>query len=206
MRLRTTVTATGVIATLLTGVAAAGASASARPGPGFGIEVQNLHGSGCRKKDTDAVLSNDNMALTIIYSGFVAELGRKAKDARKECRLTLRVKAPKGNRYTVTGIQQRGYADIAQGATGTFTAVYNYPGKNPLYTVTRDFGPTVGAWQDNTPAAAEWSPCDAHKPFKVDTDLIIKGKGDQAAGSSLTIDSTDVDAASTTLRLRWEKC
>ncbi|GGK10556.1 hypothetical protein GCM10010123_45680 [Pilimelia anulata] len=191
---------------LVAGLSAGGAPGQPRPAREYGIDVQNINGSGCRKKDTAVALSNDNLAVTVLYAGFTAEVTQKVKDARKDCKLMLKIRAPRGNRYVVTNVVQRGYADLADGAAGSLAAVYGYPGATPLYRAERTFKPGSAPWQDTTPATQQWSDCDAHKPFRVDTDIAVTGKSDSTIGSSLTIDSTDADAASTTFGLRWEKC
>lgn len=174
--------------------------------PAFGIDVQNIKGSGCRKKDTTVVLSNGNLALTVSYAAFTAELTGKNKDAAKECRIRLKMRAPKGHRYLVTGVVQRGFADLGEGATGRFVGDYNYPGRKPLYQATRTFAAgTSDVWQDDATATAEWSECDQRKPFEINAAVRVSGDGEAAANSSLSIDSTDANA-STVLRLRWEKC
>ncbi|HEX5740148.1 MAG TPA: DUF4360 domain-containing protein [Pilimelia sp.] len=193
------------LAVLVVPTAGAAAHRSAAD-PAFGIDVQGLKGSGCRKQDTAVVLSNGNLALTISYSAFTATLTGTAKDAARDCRIRLKLRAPKGHRYLVTGVVQRGFADLGEGATGRFAGDYNYPGRAPLYQATRTFAAgTSDAWQDDATATAEWSPCDQHKPFEINAAVHVSGKGAAAAESSLSIDSTDANA-STVLRLRWEKC
>ncbi|GGJ96106.1 hypothetical protein GCM10010123_27570 [Pilimelia anulata] len=198
--------ATTITAALLAGLAGPAAAAPRRDDPTYGIDVQKVGGTGCRQKDTVIVLSNDNMAMTVMYSGYATQLGKKAKAAHKECRIKLKLRAPKGSRYSVTGVYQRGFADIATGAAGTFTAAYGHPNSKPVYANTRRFTPQPAAvWQDNTPADLDWSPCEEKKVFLIDTDLDLKGKGAEAKDSSLTLDSSDADVA-TRFSLRWEKC
>ncbi|GGK20158.1 hypothetical protein GCM10010124_10950 [Pilimelia terevasa] len=176
------------------------------PPPAYGIVVDRITGSGCAPDTAAVTLSADNTALTVTYGDYSVELAAGQRKARKDCRVTVRVRSPRGSQYAVTAVQQRGFADIGAHVRGTFAADYRYARGRSVYEAEKRFAAgTSGVWQDNA-ADLRWSRCAEDRPLHIDSSITLRGRGSDESTSFLAVDSTDADAAGTTLRLNWRNC
>jgi hypothetical protein len=121
--------------------------------------VVKVNGSGCRPHTATAAVSPDNTAFTVTYSTYLAQVGvgAKKKDARKDCRLSVRLDVPKGVTYGVVQADYRGFAHLESGATGRQSANFRFQGSSETEPVTHTMtGEFDDDWQatDKTDAAS----------------------------------------------------
>ncbi|MCN0176768.1 DUF4360 domain-containing protein [Salinispora arenicola] len=184
------------------------------PPPGqIVIDLVTVNGSGCPAGTAAIAMSTDNTAFTVTYSEFIAQVGVGAEptDWRRNCQLNLRVHVPQGFTYAVAQADYRGFAALADGASGVERANYYFQGMSPTAYSTHTFpGPMIDNWQatDVTDVASlVWHPCGEQRNFNINTELwALAGTSDTSTTTSfMTMDSTD-GAISTIYNLAWKTC
>ncbi|GAA2115364.1 DUF4360 domain-containing protein [Streptomyces synnematoformans] len=192
------------------------ATASEEPADGpaeqIKVDIQTINGSGC-SAGTAAVAANaDNTAFTVTYSDYLAAAGAGASplDFRKNCQLSLVLDVPSGFTYAIQSVDYRGYAYLADGASGLEQASYYHMGSPETTTSSKGFeGPYDDNWQVTDSkewAELVWAPCGEQRNFNINTELrVYRGSSDHRATSLMTMDSTD-SAVSTEYHLAWKEC
>jgi hypothetical protein len=207
--LTTVVAATGLLVGALPGAAA---HAAPKPGHKVGIDVLNVTGSGCRHGTVAVALSADNEAFTVIFSGYLAQAGAGTTrtDTHKDCRIKLRINAAAGFSHAITGVDHRGFAVLAPGATAEQLSGYYFQGSGKTPDNRHLFvGPYDDFWQatDRTdPTSISFGGCGAARNVNIGSELRIgAGTSDPAATSFIGTDATDA-ALTATYRLAWRAC
>jgi hypothetical protein len=209
---------------LASGVAAAALLASTAPAPHASttadvpserieVSVETVNGSGCRAGTTAVAVAEDNTAFTVTYSDYLAQVGVGASptDFRKNCQLNLGVHIPQGFTYAIASVDYRGYAYLADGATGVQQAQYYFQGDAQTAAQSHDFsGPYNDNWHTNdTTEVAElvWAPCGEQRNVNINTELRVNaGSSDPSSSTSfMAMDSTD-GAVNTIYHLSWKRC
>lgn len=201
-----------VATTLSAQTAAAGEEPADVPAEQIKVGIQTINGSGC-SAGTAAVAANaDNTAFTVTYSDYLAAAGAGASplDFRKNCQLSLVLDVPAGFTYAIQSVDYRGYAYLADGASGLEQASYYHMGSPETTTSSETFeGPYDNNWQVTDSkewAELVWAPCGEQRNFNVNTELrVYRGSSDGQATSLMTMDSTD-SAVSTKYHLAWKEC
>jgi hypothetical protein len=204
----------GAVAALLASTASAQAapSSSAAEGPSEQITVgiNTINGSGCPSGTAAVAVNADNTAFTVTYSDYLAMAGggAGAADFRKNCQLNLDINVPSGFTYAIASVDYRGYAYLADGATGMERAGYYFQGSSDTSYSTHEWdGPYDDNWQatDSTEwAELVWAPCGEQRNFNINTELRVYSNGSDST-SLMTMDSTD-GAVSTVYHLAWQEC
>jgi hypothetical protein len=185
------------------------------PPPGdVAIRVVKVQGSGCRPGTATVDISGDKEAFTVVYSTYLAEAGpdSKKKDAHRDCRLRIRLDAPRGYSYTISQADYRGYAKLQNGATARQSATYYLEDEREPALKTHSFtGPFDDTWQrtDTTTAAASraFAPCKKNPHLQIRTELSVDpGRSDPRETSYIAMDSTDGTVHKTVYRLQWSRC
>jgi hypothetical protein len=132
------------------------------------------------------------------------------EDDRRNCQLVLNVRAPQGFSYSVVKADYRGFASLAEGATGWGQANYYFQGQTPTARIRREIsGPFVDNWQvthETDLARRVWSPCGMRRFLNVNTALRVDpGGSDPTANSFMSMDSTD-GSVSSSYHLEWKRC
>ncbi|RKN43893.1 DUF4360 domain-containing protein [Streptomyces hoynatensis] len=177
------------------------------------ISISTINGSGCPAGTAAVAPSADNTAFTVTYSDYLAQVGVGATptDFRKNCQLNLDVHIPQGFTYAIASVDYRGYAYLADGASGLQQAQYYYQGSPETATSSTTFaGPYDDNWHttDSTEYAdLIWAPCGEDRNVNINTELrVYRGTSDTTKTTSLmTMDSTD-GSVSTTYHLTWKEC
>lgn len=198
--------AIGVMVTALLSAASPGAAA---PPQRTGIEVLNVTGTGCRADTTTVAVSPDNEAFTVTYSGYLAQAGpgTSKSEARRDCRLNLKIRPPQGYAYTVSRADYRGYVELGPGATATQRANYRFAGPRPADHVHTFAGPLADNWQSTDAAegaALAFGGCGAVRVLSIDTELTVTA-GNTSETSYVAMDSADGTLQST-YRFAWRRC
>ena len=214
--MRATVFAGALVASLIiipSVPASAAPAVSPPPAAPVTVDVLNINGSGCRQGTAAVAVSPDKTAFTVTYSGYLAKVGSGAKkaDARRNCRLNLRVNTVAGYSPAIAQVDYRGYGELAAGASATYSASYRFHGADRVVAASRTFaGPYADNWQvtDGGGAAAlVFGPCGKSRNVDVDSELtVLAGASDPASTFSyITMDSAD-GVAVTTYHLAWQRC
>ena len=179
------------------------------PGDQVVIDVVKVNGSGCRPGSAVTALSPDHLAFTVTYSRYSAVVGPAAarKDAQKDCKLTLRISAPRDVTYAIARVDYRGFAQLAPGVTASQTAAYSFAGAGHAAAVEHDFaGPYSDDWQTGDEEPSAFEPCGKQRHLVIDTALTLHpGTSAPAETSIIAMDSTDA-TVKTTYRLLWKSC
>jgi hypothetical protein len=188
-------------------------AASPPPTDRITIDVLTVNGSGCPAGTAAVAPSGDNTAFTVTYSNFLAQIGVGAKptDFRKNCQLAIRVNVPSGFTYAIAQADYRGFASLANGATGLERANYYFQATTPTAYVNHNFtGPFSDNWQttDRTDSASlVYAPCGEQRNLNINTELRVgAGSSDTSATTSfMAMDSTD-GSVRTVYHLAWKEC
>ncbi|MEO3756427.1 DUF4360 domain-containing protein [Streptomyces sp. B6B3] len=174
------------------------------------VNIEGVNGSGCPAGTTAVSVAPDRTSFTVTYSDYLAQVGLGADpaDFRKNCQLNLSVDVPDGFTYAIFGLDYRGYAHLADGASGLQQATHYFQGSTNDVVVSREFeGPYDDDWQvsDDDLGALVWAPCGEQRNVNINTELRVdSGSSGGSAVSFLAMESTNVPAA--TFHLTWKRC
>ncbi|GAA4239744.1 DUF4360 domain-containing protein [Actinomadura meridiana] len=174
------------------------------------VDVLTVNGSGCKPGTAAVATASDNTAFTVTYSDYLAQAGGKSSpvDFRKNCQLALRVHVPQGFTYAIAGADYRGFAYLADGASGLERASYYHQGQAQTTPVSHTVdGSYSDNWQfsDRTEMTElVWKPCGEDRNFNINTELRVY-KGSSKDTSFMAFDSTD-GGVQTTYHFAWKKC
>ncbi|TYK46795.1 DUF4360 domain-containing protein [Actinomadura decatromicini] len=211
MRKGLTVSAACAAALALPASIAPAAHADTTPPPDkIVIDVLTVNGSGCPAGTAAVAPASDNTGFTVTYSDYLAQAGGGSKptDFRKNCQLNLRVHVPQGFTYAIAGADYRGFASLADGASGLERASYYHQGQSQTTPVSHSIkGEYSDNWQfsDRTDVAElVWKPCGEDRNFNINTELRVYAGGSSET-SFLAFDSTD-GSVKTTYHFAWKQC
>ncbi|GAA1847286.1 DUF4360 domain-containing protein [Actinomadura bangladeshensis] len=198
----------------LSAAPAAFAAAPADPPPPdrIVIDVLTVNGSGCQSGTAAVASASDNTAFTVTYSDYLAQTGGDSDptDFRKNCQINLRVHVPQGFTYAIAGADYRGFAHLADGATGMEKANYYHQGMAQTTPASHTIkGAYSDNWQfsDRTPVTElVYKPCGEDRNFNINTELrVYQGTSDASQTSFMAFDSAD-GGVQTTYHFAWKKC
>jgi hypothetical protein len=214
MRKGLTVSAACAAALALPLSAAPASAAPADPPPSdrIVIDVLTVNGSGCAAGTAAVATASDNTAFTVTYSDYLAQAGGNSNptDFRKNCQINLRVHVPQGFTYAIAGADYRGFAYLADGASGMEKANYYHQGMAQTTPVSHTIkGAYLDNWQfsDRTPVTElVFKPCGEDRNFNINTELrVYQGTSDASQTSFMAFDSAD-GGVQTTYHFAWKKC
>lgn len=183
---------------------------AAPPEGAVSIDLVTVNGSGCPPGTAAVDVTSGNDAFVVTYGTYHARVGVGAKptDFRKNCQLNIIVRVPEGYSYAINGVEHRGHASLAAGASGVQRSNYYYAGLPTNASRDHGFtGPIDEEWQiidAFDPASLIFSPCGAERNLNINTELrAIAGNSDPTTtSSSMTMDST----TSSIYRFIWRTC
>jgi hypothetical protein len=169
------------------------------------VEKVEYQGTGCGGGSATTAISPDNLAVTSVFSEFLAAIGpgNDPGEGAKNCLLMMQIKVPAGLQYSLESVDYRGFAQLDEGVTGTRRSVYVISGSPIQATPTARFtGPTEGDYtqEDVGPdARGEWSPCGGGQVLWIAAQTELDGHGHRDAAGVLSVDSIDTE-------LQWRRC
>jgi hypothetical protein len=174
------------------------------------IDLVTVNGSGCPPGTAAVDVTAGNDAFVVIYDAYRAQVGVGAlpTDFRENCQLNFVVRVPDGYSYAINGVEHRGHARLAAGASGLQRSNYYYAGQpTSAFREHRFAGPFDDDWQtvdEFDPASLIFSPCGAVRNLNINTELRVNaGTSDRTTtNSSMTMDST----TSSIYRFVWRTC
>ncbi|WP_165964594.1 DUF4360 domain-containing protein [Actinomadura sp. KC216] len=207
-------TSAAVLAVLTAAAVPAAAGPAPRLVPGtdeIKIAIVASDGPGCPPGTARAVLSDDREAFHIEYTDFTVRVGGTAKptDARKYCRLSVKVYAPQGFTYAIAQTDYRLGVHLQPGARGTHKSSYYFHGSSsPRTTEFAMVGPQGGHWQSTNKVPVDqlvWKPCDQERNIDINTELRVGlGTSDPAEASMITLNSDNGNR--TSYHFAWGRC
>jgi hypothetical protein len=183
------------------------AAAATPPAGEVVIESITTQGDGCDPASVVADISPDGQALTVVYSALTAEVTPAAPGtARRQCRLHLKLRVPKGWSYALENVDFGGYVFLEDGVRARHDTRFHIQGEAP------ERGAGV-SWQDahdepyllqglGAGAPLEWSRCGKGKFVKITTDVEVSNVAQPDATGMVIVTSTDAQV----YRLVWKKC
>jgi hypothetical protein len=190
-----------------------GSPTVAPPSDRIVIDVVTVNGSGCPAGTAAVAVSPDNTAFTVTFSNFLAQvgIGSKPTDFRKNCQLNILVHVPQGFTYAIAEADYRGFASLAQGATGMQLANYYFQG-TPMTTLKSHQvrGPFLDDWLATDLvdiAALVFAPCGALRNLNINTELraVVGTSNPRTTTSFIMMDSAD-GSITTTYHFAWKRC
>ncbi|WP_067461190.1 DUF4360 domain-containing protein [Actinomadura macra] len=189
------------------------ASAAVEPPPDrITVQVSTVNGSGCRAGTAAVSAASDNTSFTVTYSDYLAQAGGDSKptDFRKNCQLSLAVHIPQGFTYAIASADYRGFASLADGASGMERASYYHQGSSQTSSASHIVrGEYSDNWQftDRTPVSElVWKPCGEDRNFNINTELRVdKGSSSSGETSFMSFDSAD-GSVRTVYHFAWKEC
>ncbi|MUN41099.1 DUF4360 domain-containing protein [Actinomadura litoris] len=206
-------TATALAGTLgLTAPTAAPTSAAPAPAmpEGASIEVVSVNGSGCAKGSGTVVMSEDRTGFTVNHSRDLAYAGNGAPvtASRKNCQISLLVKAPHDYTYAIGGADYRGFAGLERGASVRLRTRYYFQGLRDDSKVDHALqGPYFDGWQFtdviSTPHLA-YKACGEDRALNINTELRV----DPGTSGSDKMSFVSMESTSSSARydFAWKRC
>ena len=169
------------------------------------------NGSGCPPGSTVVDLAPDGQAFTVIFSEFLAQIGRgiPLAESRKNCQLNLTVHVPQGGTYAIASVDYRGYMNLARGARGLQKATFYFQGQEPQASAWQMFeGERSADWhihQEVEVAALVWAPCGVQRSVNINAQVRLEKGTSGGAESIMTMDSED-GSIKQIYHLSWREC
>jgi hypothetical protein len=191
-------------ATLVAGTALADA-------PSY-VEIDQISygGTGCPQGSVSENISDDNLAFTLLFDEYVAEIGPgvSRREARKACQITLDLKFPQGWSFTIFEADYRGYASLDRKVTGEQKSSYYFQGQRGSVSLKTKFRGEIDEDYEATDrlglSAQVWSPCGANRALNIKTQVRLTSR-DRRASGILTVDSVDGELAHV-YGIKWKRC
>ncbi|WP_242882712.1 DUF4360 domain-containing protein [Actinomadura litoris] len=195
--------------TALTAAPTSAAPAPAMP-EGASIEVVSVNGSGCAKGSGTVVMSEDRTGFTVNYSRDLVYAGNEAPvtASRKNCQISLLVKAPHDYTYAISGADYRGFAGLERGAGGLLRTRYYFQGQRDDLKADHALqGPYFDGWQFtdviSIPHLA-YKTCGEDRALNINTELRVDpGTSDGDKMSFVSMEST---SSSARYDFAWKRC
>jgi hypothetical protein len=193
------------LATLLAASAAPAATPPPKP-PAYKISLAGLNGSGCPPGTVTVLPSSDGTTFTLRYgSPFMAMVGGAAEptDRRKNCQVALDVRGPRGYTYALVGIDYRGRARLAPGASGSEGISSYFAGDSRTNRQEHSIAGTYrGAWKHRHKAGPlHFKPCGRNVNLNINMEVRVSaGRPSSKALSWMSVSSLNG------FRFAWRKC
>ncbi|MFI0366320.1 DUF4360 domain-containing protein [Actinomadura sp. 1N219] len=189
-------------------VAPAAASAPAAFPP-IEIEIVSANGSGCAGGTVAARMADDFEVLSLAFADYTAQAGGSSApaDARKDCRLSLKMDLRKNFSYAVRATDYRMTSEVQSGARAILKADHNFQGnpQNEMKTYQIP-GPGGGTYQfTDKPSQPVWKPCGAEPTLDISTELRVIRGFDRSKVDSVSMSSFD-GSVKQTYHLEWKPC
>lgn len=186
---------------------ASGQAWAEEPPPGsVGIQDITYFGQGCPDNSVAVNISSDRKALTAVYTDFVVDSANGPRS--KTCELRIALQIPRGWTYTLSGVIQRGYADLDAGAHGVMTTSFQI--NNTSAPVSLGKLDIRGPYNDNyvrqesvPPSRLPHGKCDGSPELvTVHSNLTILKR---PSGGVMALDSTNGEVAQIH-EISWKRC
>ncbi|KAJ3054070.1 hypothetical protein HK097_002715 [Rhizophlyctis rosea] len=200
-------------ALLLTCVAFAGAVASAptkvAAPSSAAIGNVSFSGSGCPSGTTSVLLATDKQSFQIIFDEYLASVGGKTVNDKKQCNIDIDLVVPTGYQYSLSAVNYRGGIFLDSKVTAELIATYKYTGsqgqakKSTTWKGPMDYESYVFTDAFDSPA---WSKCNPNKaPIQISSSISLSNTANKGGSGLITSDSAD-GAFVQKYTIEWAKC
>lgn len=191
--------AAGVLLLIPLAPSAANAAHAAKTNaPYVTVSLQAAAGSGCPAGSTTVVPTESGTAFTLLYDQFQAYGGDF-----KNCQVVVKATVPSGWTYAVYEVDNRGFAQLEQGAMARIQMTSYFTGEPWTMSVGKTMnGPYWDIWQTtNTFELQQWAQCATDHFLNINNVVGVMGP----KSSSAAFFSTDM-SVSTIFRLMFRPC
>ncbi|WP_214618443.1 DUF4360 domain-containing protein [Actinomadura sp. NEAU-AAG7] len=179
------------------------ASAAAEPPAGsVTVQLVTTNGSGCPPGSVTVDSTAERFRLR--YSYYLASAGGNSSpsDLRTSCQVSVRVSHPPEFTYGIARVENKGFASLEEGASGTLRSSYSILGRNPLPGRPRVIhGLYVDDWQfvdQSDIPEVNVRPCGERGNTTLATELSVDlGTSNASKTSFMFLDSSDSGLGST---------
>ncbi|KAF6759819.1 hypothetical protein DFP72DRAFT_117448 [Ephemerocybe angulata] len=180
------------------------------PSDGFAITSVGAIGTGCPPGSSYVLVSDNNTALTAIFSEFYALAGPgvSISQNRKACQLTLSVKVPAGYNFGLKNIESAGFYQLDTDVTASQGSYYYFQGGLAEAAALTDYaGPVDGAEYVNKAdydlASTVRSPCGKDVVLNINNNLRVSNSKNKQGSGAIAKDFINLKQ---TLHLDWQAC
>ncbi|CAA7266964.1 unnamed protein product [Cyclocybe aegerita] len=170
----------------------------------YAITDYTVTGTGCVPGTVTAEVAGDSKNIAVKYNKFVANAGPNFgyDDGRKNCQLTLAVKAPSGYRFGFDKFSYTGSYSVGQGVTATYSTSYYFQATLDQAQGGKAFvGPARGdAVLSDSYDQIVWSACGASAVVGINTVIRVDNSANPAATGALTVRNNPSTS------FVWQKC
>ncbi|TDB87128.1 DUF4360 domain-containing protein [Actinomadura sp. KC216] len=199
---------TAALALSTASVAPAAASAPAAFPP-YEIEIVSQNGTGCPRGTVGAQMSGEFEAFVLYFSDYTAQAGGSSApaDARKDCRLSLKMDFRKDFSYAIGKTDYRLTSEVQSNTRATLKANHNFQGNPQNELKTYEIrGPGNGHFQfTDMPSPLVWKPCGTEPTLDITTELRVFRGPDPTKVNSLSLSSDD-GSIRQVYYLQWKPC
>lgn len=154
----------------------------------------SYNGNGCPSGSVSTNISDDNLALTVLFDDFVVD----SEDATqgisgRTCNVDLKMKMPRGWSFSIFNVDYRGFADLDEGVTGVHGARYKISGSGmtPLGIETFN-GPISDDYERRVEIPVrnlDWSGCGQQKMLRIATRIAVDTRSAGVSEEKITCNS-----------------
>lgn len=196
-------------------VATSAGEASAQVAPEW-VEIVDWSagGSGCPAGSVFPVMSPDNLALTLKFREFDAQLdptlSPPVNNGSEFCNISVLLNFPAGFSYSLISATYKGRVDLGPGTIGQQTSEYWFQGaagSSALFSSTFmgfAFGPYSRTDQLGV-GALVWSPCGVDRYMNIDADVSVSNSSSPRNKAYMNVKTADI-AVDVTYGITWRFC
>ncbi|KAF6751326.1 hypothetical protein DFP72DRAFT_908164 [Ephemerocybe angulata] len=185
-------------------------AATSAPPSGFSISSVAALGTGCPPGTSYVLVSDDNTALTAVFSEFYAVAGPEVSISqnRKACQLTVSVKVPAGYNFGLKNIESAGYYQLDSGVSASQGSYYYFQGGLSQASAWTEFrGPVQGKEYigkvDYDLTSSVRSPCGKDVVLNILNDVRVNNSKNKQGSGAIAKDLVNLKQ---TLNLDWQAC
>jgi len=183
-----------------------GSLAYAQLAPPDQLVIENLSwsGTGCPPGSVEGSVSDDNLAFTLAFSEYAAQIPPRRID-RKNCALVLDLAVPQGWSLTILKVNYVGFTQLEAGTRARQTSTYKWEGQPDLARLSTSWtGPIIVDPYNFTDTlgleAVVWSRCGVNRNLIINTGISVSGRE-----GLIATDTIDGELKET-YGLSWRRC
>jgi hypothetical protein len=200
-----------VVVSVLLLVTAASGQNIPPPGSVTINDIPKISGTGCPSGTFETNISQDNLAFTVAFSAYIAQIGDgiDRREARKTCIIFVDLNIPPGFQFTIVNVDYRGFADLDAGVKGTLKAAYYFQGepvarRAPVHVLT---GPLFDNYEVRESfATITFSPCGGGRTLVFNTEVAMsRPRPGTGLGGTMGVD-TITGEFEQEFAFMWQRC
>jgi hypothetical protein len=201
----------GLAVWVLAGIAPARAQTAPDPNELYFFDTVSYGGNGCPAGSVDVAVSEDGLAITLIFDQYSALVGPTTiPSSTKTCTLSLPLHIPPGWQYSIVRVDYRGHVFLDRDVWASQRTEYYFQGRQGPRLATRWVGPLDRDYNVRDRVALEsqnwaWSPCNVQRNLNMQTRLQVNNAQNRRGFGQISNDTIDAEIAHI-YRLQWRRC